>query len=162
MLHELLCSSFPVSEASGSERFCSVCIKVLLEVAADGKSASVAVSFISCPAVNEPFVLSKPIRLKVSDPLLDFPSSASFIKREACWVRFTQIATGIVKSTCRVRTRGKFYPGLFRTRNNQSNIRTFRARVLLSSKEACYVLSAYQSRKVYQQGIYQLSKQKHT
>ena len=79
VLHELLCSSFPVSEASGSERFCSVCIKVLLEVAADGKSASVAVSFVSCPAVNEPFVLSKPIRLKVSDPLLDFSSSASFI-----------------------------------------------------------------------------------
>ena len=35
-------------------------IKVLLEITANGKSAGVAVSFISCPAVNEPFVSSKP------------------------------------------------------------------------------------------------------
>ena len=35
-------------------------IKVLLEITANGKSAGVAVSFISCHAVNEPFVFSKP------------------------------------------------------------------------------------------------------
>ena len=35
-------------------------IKVLLEITADGKSAGVAVSFISCSAVNDPFVFSKP------------------------------------------------------------------------------------------------------
>ena len=36
-------------------------IKVLLEITADGKSAGVAVSFISSSAVNKPFVFSKPV-----------------------------------------------------------------------------------------------------
>ena len=87
MLHQFLSS------------FCSVCTKVLLKVAAAGESASVVVSLVSSPAVTEPFVLPKPIWQKLWDPLLDFPNSASFIKREACWVRVIKIASGMVTSS---------------------------------------------------------------